>query len=304
MLTCSNQLLRLIILIVFFHFTISINAQDKNSSLFLKKQQGLAERWELEKQFHKGTFTITPYKPVFVTAGRHTNDPNNRPTSENPAYTQPTDIPYNKYEAKFQFSLKTKVIYGMFKGRADLWVAYTQKAHWQIYNEELSRPFRELNYEPEIILNFPMKFNFLGLTGRMAGIAFNHQSNGQSLPLSRSWNRIIGHIAFEKNQFYMLLRGWYRLPDDEDENPLITDYTGRGEGVFVYNLKKHQFSLVVANALRPKNPGRGSVLFSYVFPVVDNLRMQLQVGEGYGETLIDYNHRQTTIGISASLIEW
>ncbi len=52
----------------------------------------------------------------------------------------------------------------------------------------------------------------------------------------------------------MLLRGWYRLPDDEDENPLITDYTGRGEGVFVYNLKKHQFSLVVASALRPENP--------------------------------------------------
>lgn len=294
----------LALLLLLFASTIHLSAQDKNEALFLKKQQTLAERWELEKQYHKGVFIITPYKPVFVTAGRKSSDPNEQPTSENPAYTLPIKIDYNAYEAKFQFSLKTKVIYGMFKGRADLWVGYTQKAHWQIYNEELSRPFRELNYEPEIILNFPMKFKLLGMTGRMAGIAFNHQSNGRTLPLSRSWNRIIGHIAFEKNTWYLMLRGWYRLPDEEDENPKIADYTGRGEGLFVYNIKKHQFSLQVASGLRPKYPGRGSYLLSWIFPVVNNLRLQIQYGDGYGETLMDYNHRQSTIGISASLIDW
>jgi phospholipase A1 len=283
--------------------TIS-SAQDRNASLFLKKPQSMAERWELERQYHKGVFVITPYKPVYVTAGRYSDNPNTQPTSENPAYSLPTKVNYNNYEAKFQFSLKTKVIYGMFHHHADLWVAYTQKAHWQIYNSELSRPFRELNYEPEVILNFPVKFSVFGLTGKMVGISFNHQSNGRELPLSRSWNRIIGYAGFEKNNFQMTLRGWYRLPDDEDENPLITDYTGRAEGVFVYNLKSHQFSLVVASGLRPKNPGRGSAQFNWVFPVINNFRMQLQVSDGYGETLVDYNHRQATIGISAALIDW
>jgi phospholipase A1 len=43
-------------------------------------------------------------------------------------------------------------------------VAYTQKSHWQIYNNNLSRPFRD---EPELILNFPVKFNLFGFKARM-----------------------------------------------------------------------------------------------------------------------------------------
>lgn len=283
---------------------LSAHAQDRNTSLFLKKPQSMAERWELERKYHKGVFVITPYKPVYVTAGRYSDNPNKQPVSENPAYSQQMPVNYNNYEAKFQFSLKTKVIYGMFHNHADLWVAYTQKAHWQIYNTALSRPFRELNYEPELILNFPVRFTLFGLQGRMVGISLNHQSNGQELPLSRSWNRIIGYAGFEKNNFQMTLRGWYRIPDEDDENPLIADYTGRGEGVFVYNIENHQVSLVVASALRPKYPGRGSVQLNWVFPVVNNFRMQLQMSEGYGETLVDYNHRQATIGLSVALIDW
>ncbi|RZM19411.1 MAG: hypothetical protein EOO88_38110 [Pedobacter sp.] len=145
-------------------------------NLFITSLQTMSDRWELDASHHKGVFTVTPYRPVFVTAGRRSDKPNIRPYSENPQYTQPTDIAYNNYEAKFQFSLKTKVIYGMFGGHADLWVGYTQKAHWQIYNSNLSRPFRELNYEPEIILNIPLKARVLGFDLRMAGLIFNHQS--------------------------------------------------------------------------------------------------------------------------------
>jgi len=180
---------------------------QKTQDLFLKKQQTMTERWELDAAHHKGVFIITPYKPVFVTAGRYSDNPNTRPLSENPLYTLPFKVAYNNYEAKFQFSLKTKVIYGMFNGRADLWIAYTQQAHWQIYNEKLSRPFRELNYEPEVILNFPVSYSFLGFTGRMVSIAFNHQSNGRILPLSRSWNRVMLNAGFERNAWQVFLSG-------------------------------------------------------------------------------------------------
>ncbi|RYZ28064.1 MAG: phospholipase, partial [Sphingobacteriales bacterium] len=132
----------------------------------------MTECWELDAAHHRGVFLITPYKPVFVTAGRRSDKPNRLPTSENPVYSQPTPINYNNYEARFQFSLKTKVIYGLFGNLADLWVGYTQKAHWQIYNSDLSRPFRELNYEPEIILNFPINWQLGGTNLRMAGVAF------------------------------------------------------------------------------------------------------------------------------------
>jgi phospholipase A1 len=41
-------------------------------------------------------------------------------------------------------------------GTRGLLIAYTQVSYWQIYNNSLSRPL-EINYEPEIILNFPVK---------------------------------------------------------------------------------------------------------------------------------------------------
>jgi phospholipase A1 len=58
-------------------------------------------------------------------------------------------------------------------------------------------PFREVNYEPELILNFPVKFNLFGFKARMVGAALNHESNGKK-SFSRSWNRIILHAGFER----------------------------------------------------------------------------------------------------------
>jgi phospholipase A1 len=109
-------------------------------------------------------------------------------------------------------------------------LAYTQKSHWQIYNNNLSRP-REVNYEPELILNFPVKFNLFGFKARMVG-ALNHESNGKAI-LSRSWNRIILHAGFERKNWTVYLRPWFRMPAAIDDNPDISEYRkGRRE----YNL--------------------------------------------------------------------
>jgi phospholipase A1 len=281
-------------------------AHAQNNSLFnaYNRKQTMAERWELDLNTRRGTFIITPYRPVYVTAGRKSSNPNIQPNSENPQYTLPFKVPYNKYEAKFQLSFKTKVVQGLFAGHGDLWVAYTQNAHWQLYNEALSRPFRELNYEPEVILNFATHFQLLGFTARMIGVAFNHQSNGRVMPLSRSWNRVIFHAGFERPNWQIYLRPWIRLRDEIDENPAITDYTGRGEATVARTFGKHQLSLIGTHSLRFGNNNRGSIQGNWVFPIIGNLKGQLQVSEGYGETLQDYNHRQATIGISVSLIEW
>lgn len=101
-----------------------------------------------------------------------------------------------------------------------------------------------------------------------------------------------------------MLRPWIRLHDDIDENPAIADFTGRAEAVVVRNISRHQLSAVMAHSLRLKNGGRGSIQFNWVFPVINNLRGMLQVSEGYGETLQDYNYRQTTVGISVALVDW
>lgn len=58
------------------------------------------------------------------------------------------------------------------------------------------------------------------------GIGFNHQSNGRSEPLSRSWNRVVANFGFERDALVFLRDVWYRIPEDEedDDNPNIEDY--------------------------------------------------------------------------------
>lgn len=300
---CINKLICTSLIVSIF---AGFDAQSQSNTFFSRSRsfQSMTERWELDSTSRRSTFLISTYKPVYFTAGRKSSNPNQQPTSENPLYTLPFVVPYNKYECKFQLSFKSKLIQGLIKGNGDLWVGYTQKAHWQIYNAELSRPFRELNYEPEIILNFATNFSLLGFNTRMLSVIFNHQSNGRIIPLSRSWNRVILQAAFERKNWQLYLRPWIRLPDEEDENPAITDYIGRGETVLIHNAGKHQLSMVATHSLRLGDKNRGSIQGNWVFPIWGNFKGQLQVSEGYGETLIDYNHRQATIGLSVSLMEW
>ena len=305
--TIKELYINLLSLLILFLLTGAFNAEAQENPLFSKRKLfgSLAERWELDSASNKRTFLVTPYKPVYVTAGRWSNSPNDQPTSENPTYSLPIKLNYGNYEAKYQLSLKVKVLKAIFGQYGDLWVGYTQKSHWQVYNLNYSRPFRETNYEPEVILNFATNFPALGFRGRMLGIAFNHQSNGQIVPLSRSWNRVILHAGFEKGRWSVLLRHWFRLPDSDDENPAILNYIGRGDALVIYRTGPHLFSLLGSHSLRfAREKNHGQVQFDWTFPVTGNFRGNLQILHGYGETLIDYNHRQTTVGLGVSLVEW
>ncbi|RZJ66675.1 MAG: phospholipase [Flavobacterium sp.] len=266
----------------------------------------MAQRWELDSTSTRGTFIITPYKPIFLLPVRWTSSTNEKPRSGNGSeeYIVPEGQDYNNIETKFQISFKTKLLQGIFWNHADLWVGYTQVSHWQVYNGSLSRPFREINYEPELIVNVPIKFDLFGFKGRMVGVAFNHQSNGKSLPFSRSWNRIIFHAGLEKGRWSIYARPWIRLPDEEDDNPNITDELGRADLNVIYASEGHVLSLIGSHNLSFGTAVKGNLTFSWSFPVKGNLRGYLQASHGYGETLIDYNHRQTTVGIGCSLVEW
>ncbi|MEO6358506.1 MAG: phospholipase A [Ferruginibacter sp.] len=293
----------LVAVLGFYFFAFSANAQT--NPLFNDNENfyGMTHRWELDSNTKRGTFIITPYRPIYIFPGRWSSNPNESPASENPNYVYPFKVPLNKYEAKFQLSFKTKILQGIFWNHGDLWVGYTQRSHWQIYNQKLSRPFRETNYEPELILNFATNVNVFGFKGRMAGIAFTHQSNGRAVPLSRSWNRVIGHIGFERKNWSVILRGWYRLKDEEDENPAISNYMGRGDAQVVHFIGRNILSLRGVHSLKTGNNNHGLLQFDWSFPVAKNLKGHFQLMEGYGETLIDYNHRQTIIGLGISLVQ-
>ncbi len=266
----------------------------------------LDSRWELSRNSKLGTFNLRGYKPTFLLPLFATSRQDNRPSSPNPDNTVAGALGFENIEAKFQLSLKAKVWQGVFGDAGDVWVGYTQSSHWQLYNSKDSRPFRETDYEPEAMLVFDTRYQVLGWDGRLLGIGINHQSNGQSNPLSRSWNRVIADLGFERDGWTVMLRPWWRIPEAraDNNNPDITDYMGRAEAQIVRELDGQEFGLMLRHSLRGGDRSHGAAQFTWAFPVAGNLRGYIELFHGYGESLIDYNHSATYLGIGVSLLDW
>ena len=263
----------------------------------------LDSRWELSPESKLGTWN---YQPVYLMPGFWTSNKNELPESENPNNIETEKQNLTSTEAKFQLSLKTKAVENILGDNGDLWLGYTQSSRWQVYNSEESRPFRETNYEPEASLIFRTNYDLLGLNWRMLGLTINHQSNGRSDPLSRSWNRVMLNLGFEKDNFALMVRPWYRFEEkrEDDNNPEIKNYIGRGDMTAFYRYKEHDFSLMLRHTLKGGDENRGAVQFDWSFPISGRLRGQFQLFDGYGESLIDYNHRATYVGLGVSLMNW
>lgn len=270
----------------------------------------LSERWELEEAFREPAFTFRPHKPVYILPLFHSARPNQTPCSEggspDDCLLDPLDL--DSAEAKIQISFKTKAWERPLGLDAAVWLAYTQTSRWQVYNDRgrYSRPFRETDYEPEIIASFPMEADLLGWRLRVLGLSANHQSNGQSEPLSRSWNRVIGFAALERGPWTLTARPWIRIPESvsDDQNPDIEDFVGRGEIVLVRRSGGHSLALTARHSLRLGEDSRGSALFEWAFPLSGSLKGYVQAFHGYGENLQDYNHLQTSLGLGVSLVDW
>lgn len=285
-----------ILQILIFSLLTTFSLKGQSSSIFRKfdSYQTLTQMWELEPDINSETFLITAYKPMYIMPFRFSSH-----RREVPFETEPVDpvtneeIELDNVEATMQFSFKAKLAQRIF-GKGALWGGYTQKSYWQVYNVEYSRPFRETNYEPEIIFNYPVQFDFLKM--KMLGVDYNHQSNGrEGDKFTRSWNRIILHAGFEDNQWSLLVRTW--LTFETDENPDIEDYMGRADFTFNYRLKKHLFTLKAQHSLRLGDDNHGSVEVDWAFPIYGNLKGYAQFFHGYGDAMIDYNQIHTIAGI-------
>ncbi|GLQ46594.1 phospholipase [Dyella lipolytica] len=266
----------------------------------------LDSRWELSPESKLGTFNLRGYKPIYVLPVFATSNQNNLPYSPNPVNAVQTPLGMQNIEGKFQLSLKTKVWQGVFGDAGDLWVGYTQASYWQVYNSKESRPFRETDYEPEAMLVFNTNYQLLGWDGRLISVGVNHQSNGQSDPLSRSWNRVMAQIGFERDNWTIVFRPWWRVPEPraDDNNPDISNYIGRADVQIIHEWHGQEFGLMLRDSLRGGSQQHGAGRFTWSFPLVGNLRGYMELFKGYGESVIDYNHNATYLGAGISLLDW
>lgn len=234
---------------------------------------------------------------------RHTNHANEHPASPALGVADAGDLSVK--EVKYQISVKTPVRRRLFDGRLELWLAYTQQSHWQVFRD--SGPFRETNYEPEAMALIRIDETLPGGVGlRYVNVGAVHQSNGLGGHMSRSWNRLYAQFAFEHgDRLALLVRPWFRLPELEriDGNPDITRYVGRADATLFWRGDAFAATLMLRSNLAFTGH-RGAAQLSLYFPLHRQLQGYLQVFTGYGESLIDYNHRQTTVGVGVALVEW
>lgn len=264
----------------------------------------MSSHWELDAESKKGLWAFRAHKPNYFLLGRYTSAVNRRPYDVYFNAVNDPDIGLDDTESKFQLSFKLKAMEDLFGSGADLWLAYTQQNHWQVFNKNISAPFRETNYEPELFATLPVQYRLLGLTGRFVSLGLVHQSNGESHVLSRSWNRVYAQFGFEYgDNFNLTLKPWYRLPEKaaDDDNPRITRYVGDFEAVASYRMGRHTLSALGRSTFGLE---RGFLQLDWSHPLHQRLKGYLQFTTGYGESLIDYNHRQNTVGLGVMLTDW
>jgi phospholipase A1 len=261
----------------------------------------LSRHWELDKEAKQGAFLFRPHHPNYFLPIKYSSAPNSTPFQD--TFTQP-DLGLDSIETELQLSFKIKGMEGVFgHDNIDLWFGYTITSFWQAYNSTISSPFRETNYEPEAMLVFRTNYGIGDFRGRFINLGLVHQSNGQSGGLSRSWNRVYTQFGFERGNLALLVRPWLRLPeiDGSDDNPDIEDYMGHGDLLAVYRKGRNAYSLLLRDNFKSDN--HGALKLNWSFPLYGRLKGYVQYFNGYGESLIDYNHRQQSFGLGVSLTE-
>lgn len=258
----------------------------------------------LDAAWHLGAYAdrypISMYHPNYILPLSYTNRVNNEPYSPVFEGAGIPDQDFDAAETKFQLSLKAR-FWTSQNRRWALWLAYTQQSQWQVYNSDISRPFRETNYMPEVFASYYPGLHFAGFDWKLLNFGFNHQSNGRADPVSRSWDRLFAEAGLERGNLALMLRVWTRIEesDDEDDNPDITDYYGHSELNALYRRGGHSLALMARGNF---DTGKGAVQVGWFSPpLIGPLRGYIQVFSGYGESMIDYNWNQTTIGIGVAL---
>ncbi len=196
---------------------------------------------------------------------------------------------------KYQLSIKQHLCKNMYFG-------YTQKSFWSVTAPSL--PFRETNYNPEFYLDYTNHGSGIWRWGKVG--LFEHESNGRDGPESRSWNRVYweprmviddpAKLPLNFKTLVVALKWWYAY--GSTENADIRDYQGNNELSITLDQKWMQWAFIVRKG-RVWEYGNVQIDVNYHF--MGNMDLFFQVWDGYGESLIDYNHSSTRYGFGVAI---
>ena len=215
-------------------------------------------------------------------------------------------------DVKFQISVKYNVLYPFNLG---WYFAYTEVAFWDIY--EKSSPFREFNHNPETFFELREGNNIfsnsdLGFIDFIRLSPYEHISNGRDGDYSRGLDRTYGEIQVSVGTKYNVgirAKGWHYYKMSR-YNRDIGQYTGHGEGeVFAAFCSEGNKDIPLYKVYFKGGIGDSgdkgwyeagaiaTILTGYIQP-----RLFINVYHGYGESLVDYNKKDTQVRVGAAFL--
>ncbi len=254
--------------------TCGASPEAKRSTIALG---GLLKRIEHERANQFDRYVITPYELSYFLPVITTNALNREKYNAADKFGRNLE----KIEAKHQLSYKIPLNQeSQFIDGDALYLGFTMQAWWHIYSSDISKPFRQANYQPEAFSQAPLKWPpFGGNPGFALGV--EHQSTGEQQSLSRCCNLGYGHFLFEKDEFAFSLRPWARFHEspkahpgdpDGDDNPDIENYLGHFEVTTIFKWNRMECNFTGRNKMATH---KGAAEFSIIFPLWGKLQALL-----------------------------
>ena len=264
-----------------------------------KNESSISDRLADDSETMRGRNALTPHKPNYLLPISYNANQNTAVLDDE------LNLDLDDNEIQFQVSIKFPLWSDIADQNISLLTAYTARSFWQAYNGGISAPFRDTNYEPDIWLEWrPDDADWGPISPRWLRFGAVHQSNGRAGVISRSWNRIYADFGFDFDRVFVSFRPWYRIPENasDDDNPDIDDYLGSFELLTAYKTDGHTFSAMLRNNLRTEN--KGAIDLSWSFPVGQKVKGYVKYFNGYGETLLNYDHRSERYSLGFVIGDW
>lgn len=197
-------------------------------------------------------------------------------------------------DVKFQLSISQRLTKSKLPFDSYLFIQYTQKAFWNVFQESL--PMRDLNFNPGIGLGHLIihKNQYIG----KGYLMLEHESNGKDSTASRSWNKVTFFVALVLNKNWEAqFKTWVPIIDS-DNNRDILKYNGIFQLGINYRTNNRRLQCGAIITQRKAWFGFNTQLeLSYKFNKRENQYFFIQYYNGYGENLLEYNQYKNMLRI-------
>lgn len=222
------------------------------------------------------------------------------------------DAPGSKFQLSFKYRLRAFHDEDGAPPKRTAQFGYTQRSLWDIEGD--SSPFYDTSYLPSLFYESltPTTSTLIpGMTWIGFQTGYQHESNGQNAPDSRSLNTLF----FRRGAMWGTSDDWHLIVSPKlfvyvgglSDNPDLTDYRGYAEWMVV--LAKGKGAALTYIGRAGKSLDHFSTQFDLTFPIRIKFLdfatyFTLQYFNGYGESLRAYDQRTESLRAGFSLVRF